>query len=150
MASWDWYIGTGRNDYAASGAMHNLVRGYKNRNFWVMETQPNNVNWTSVNNSLEPRETRALAWHAIGHGADAWLYWQWRSAYGGQEQYHGTLVDQANQPRPFYEDVKSVAADFAAVSPLLIDTVPAAQAALLYSFDSRWSIQNQRHHHDFD
>ncbi len=150
MATWDWYIGTGRNDYVASGAMHNLVRGYKRRNFWVMETQPNNVNWTSVNNSLEPRETRALAWHAIGHGADAWLYWQWRSAYGGQEQYHGTLVDQANQPRPFYEDVKSVAADVAEVSPLLIDTVPAAQAALLYSFDSRWSIQNQRHHHDFD
>jgi beta-galactosidase len=126
------------------------VRGYKNRNFWVMETQPNQVNWAGVNNSLEPCETRALAWHAVGHGADAWLYWQWRSAYGGQEQYHGTLVDQSGQPRLFYSDVKALAADFAAASPVLIDTVPAAQAALLYSFDSRWAIQNQRHHRDFD
>jgi beta-galactosidase len=59
-------------------------------------------------------------------------------------------VDQSGQPRPFYEDVKALAADFAAASPVLIDTVPAAQAALLYSFDSRWAIQNQRHHRDFD
>ena len=150
IATWDWYVGMGRNDYARSGAMHAIVRGYKNRNFWVMETQPNQVNWASVNNSLEPGETHALAWHAVGHGADAWLYWQWRSAYGGQEQYHGTLVDQSGQPRPFYSDVKALAADFAAGSPILIDTVPAAQAALLYSFDSRWALQNQPHHRDFD
>jgi beta-galactosidase len=150
IATWDWYVGTARNDYAISGAMHAIVRGYKNRNFWVMETQPNQVNWASVNNSLESGETRALAWHAVGHGADAWLYWQWRSAYGGQEQYHGTLVDQSGQPRPFYADVKALSDDFAAASPVLIDTVPSAQAALLYSFDSRWAIQNQRHHRDFD
>ncbi|MDQ2692186.1 MAG: beta-galactosidase, partial [Chloroflexota bacterium] len=150
IAAWDWYVGMGRNDYAVSGAMHAIARGYKNRNFWVMETQPNQVNWASVNNSLEPGETRALAWHAIGHGADAWLYWQWRPAYGGQEQYHGTLVDQSGQPRPFYSDVRALAAEFAAGSSILMDTVPAAQAALLYSFDSRWAIQNQRHHRDFD
>jgi beta-galactosidase len=150
LASWDWYVGMSRNDYAVSGAMHAIVQGYKNRNFWVMETQPNQVNWASVNNSLEPGETRALAWHAIGHGADAWLYWQWRSAYGGQEQYHGALVDQSGQPRPFYDDVRTLAVDIAAASPVLVDTIPAAQAALLYSFDSRWSIQNQRHHRDFD
>jgi beta-galactosidase GanA len=29
------------------------------------------------------------------HGADAVLYWQWRSAFGGQEEYHGTLIDQS-------------------------------------------------------
>src|SRR5688572_11487858 len=150
MATWDWYVGMGRNDYAVSAAMHSIVRGYKNRNFWVMETQPNQVNWAGVNNSLEPGETRALAWHAVGHGADAWLYWQWRSAYGGQEQYHGTLVDQSGQPRPFYSDVKDLAAEFAAASPVLIDTAPAAQAALLYSFDSRWVIQNQRNYRDYN
>jgi len=150
IASWDWYIGSGRNDYVVSGAMHNIVRGYKNRNFWVMETQPNTVNWSPLNNALRPGETRALAWHAIGHGADAWLYWQWRSAYGGQEQYHGTLVDQSGQPRPFYQDVLALGRDLSAASPVLANTVPAGEAALLYSFDSRWAIQNQRHTRNFD
>jgi beta-galactosidase len=150
LASWDWYIGTGRNDYAVSGAMHNLARSYKNRNFWVMETQPNNVNWSALNNPLEPGETQALAWHAIGHGADAWLYWQWRSAYGGQEQYHGTLVDQSGQTRPHYVDAQALGCDLAAVAPILVDTVPAGEVAFLYSFDSRWAIQNQCHTREFD
>jgi len=150
LASWDWYVGSGRNDYTRSGAMHEAVRGYKNRNFWVMETQPNNVNWSPLNNTLELGETRALAWHAIAHGAEAWLYWQWRSAYGGQEQYHGSLVDQSGQPRPFYADAQALGRELAAAAPVLANTVPAGQAALLYSFDSRWSIQNQRHARDFD
>jgi beta-galactosidase len=150
LASWDWYVGSGRNDFAASGAMHNVVRGYKRRNFWIMETQPGTVNWSPLNNSIEPGETRALAWHAIGHGADGWLYWQWRSALGGQEQYHGTLVDQSGQPRPFYHDAQAIGRELAAASPVLAGSVPVAQAALLYSFDSRWAIQNQRHAGDFD
>ncbi len=150
LASWDWYVGTGTNDYAFSGAMHNIARGYKNHNFWIMETQPNTVNWAALNNPLRPGETNALAWHAIGHGADAWLYWQWRSAYGGQEQYHGTLVDQSGQPRPFYFDAQALAADLKTASPLLEESAPVGEAALLYSFDSRWAVQNQRHSRDFD
>lgn len=150
LASWDSYVGMGRNDFAFSGAMHNVVRGYKGRNFWVMETQPGTVNWSPLNNSIEPGETHALAWHAIGHGADGWLYWQWRSAYGGQEQYHGTLVDQSGRPRPFYSDAQALGRDLAAASPVLAGSVPVAQVALLYSFDSRWAIQNQRHARGFD
>jgi len=34
----------------------------------------------------------AMAWQAIGHGADDVSYWQWRSALNGQEEIHGVLV----------------------------------------------------------
>jgi beta-galactosidase len=91
-----------------------------------------------------------MAWHAVAHGADAVLYWQWRSALGGQEQMHGTLVDQSGQPRPFYQEAQLLGRDFAAVSPLLVDSVPAANVAMLNSYDNRWSIHAQRHHRDFD
>ena len=50
IASWDWYVGTGHNDYTESGAAHDLIRGFKRRNFWLMETQPGSVNWSTVNN----------------------------------------------------------------------------------------------------
>jgi beta-galactosidase len=150
LASWDWYVGTGHNDYLSSGAAHDLVRGFKRRNFWLMETQPGNVNWSSVNNSLNKGEARAMAWHAVAHGADAVLYWQWRSAPNGQEQYHGTVVDQSGQPRPFYEEVQQLGHEFAAASPLLTDSTSTARAAIINSYDSRWSIQWQPHHRDFD
>jgi beta-galactosidase len=150
LASWDWYIGTGEHDYTATGAVHDLTRGFKRQNFWVMETQPGSVNWSPVNNMLDKGEARAMAWHAVGHGADAILYWQWRSALGGQEQYHGTLVDASGQPRPFYEEVQQLGRDFVAASYLLAGSRFSARAAILNSYDSRWSIQWQRHHRDFD
>ena len=150
LASWDWYVATGHHDYLTSGAKHDLTRGFKRRSFWLMETQPGNVNWSSINNTLNKGEARAMAWHAVAHGADAVLYWQWRSALGGQEQYHGTLVDQSGQPRPFYEEVQQLGRDFAAVSSLLAGSTIASKVALLNSYDSRWAIQWQRHHRDFD
>jgi beta-galactosidase len=150
LASWDWYVATGHHDYLASGAAHDLVRGFKRKSFWLMETQPGCTNWSPVNNMLNQGEARAMAWHAVAHGADAVLYWQWRSALGGQEQYHGTLVDQAGRPRPFYEEVRHLGQDLAAVADLLADSVSAARVALLHDYSSRWSIHWQRHHRDFD
>ncbi len=150
LASWDWYVGAGHHDYTATGAIHDLTRGFKRQNFWVMETQPGSVNWSPVNNMLNKGEARAMAWHAVGHGADGVLYWQWRSALGGQEQYHGTLVDQSGQPRPFYEEVQQLGRDFTAASYLLMNTRPIGRVAMINSYDSRWSIQWQRHHREFD
>jgi beta-galactosidase len=150
LASWDWYIGTGHHDYLKSGASHDLMRGFRRQNFWVMETQPGSVNWAPLNTSLAQGEGRAMAWHAVAHGADGLLYWQWRSALGGQEQYHGSLVDQAGKPRPFYAEVQQIGREFAALSPLIAGSTPKARVALLYDYDSRWSLGWQRHHQDFD
>lgn len=150
MASWDWYVPTGHHDYLKSGAVHDLTRGFKRRNFWLIETQPGNVNWVPINNSTNKGEARAMAWHSIAHGADAILYWQWRSALGGQEQYHGTLIDQSGQPRPFYEEAQMLGKQIRCVSNLLAGSKVQAQVAMLNSYDSRWSIEFQRHHCDFD
>lgn len=150
LASWDWYIGKGHHDYLSAGAPHDLTRGFKRRNFWVMETQPGNVNWSPLNNVLNKGEGRAMAWHAIAHGADAILYWQWRSALNGQEQYHGTLVDQSGQPRLFYQEVSQLGQDLQKVGPRLAGSSPQARVALLNDYDSRWSIHWQRHNRDFD
>ena len=150
LASWDWYAPSGHNDYLTSGAKHDLTRGFKQRNFWVMETQPGSVNWAPINSPLDKGEARAMAWHAVAHGADAVLYWQWRSALNGQEQYHGSLVDQSGQPRPFYKEVRQLGHEFATISPLLAGSRTSARVALLNDYDSRWSVQWQKHHRDFD
>jgi beta-galactosidase len=150
IASWDYYVGTGHHDYLSHGAIHDLTRGFKHKNYWVMETQPGSVNWSGINNMLNQGEGRVMAWQGVAHGADGILYWQWRSALGGQEQYHGSLIDQSGQPRPFYEEVKQLGKEFSSVSKLIAGSVPKARIAMLNSYESRWSIQWQRHHRDFD
>jgi len=93
---------------------------------------------------------RAMAWHAVGHGADAVSYWQWRSAPNNQEQYHGTIIAADGNPRPNYEEIAQLGQEFARAADLLRDTAPVAQAAILHSYDDRWSVDFQRHHKDFD
>jgi beta-galactosidase len=150
LASWDDYVGRGHLDAGDNGARHDLTRGFKRKNFWVMETQPGFVNWSPVNNALDRGEVRAMAWHAIGHGADCVAYWQWRSALSGQEQYHGVLVGADGTPVPLYEEVAQLGREFAKAEPLLSGTSPVSQVAILHSYDSRWAINNQRHNRDFD
>ncbi len=150
IASWDWYVGSGHHDFLTSGAGHDLVRGFKNKNFWLMETQPGNVSWSWANNTLNKGETRAMAWHAVAHGADAVLYWQWRAALNGQEQYHGTLLDATGQPRPIYEEIQRLGREFPKLAGLLDGASSKARIAILHDYNSWWSIQGQPHHRDFD
>ncbi|MFZ1973773.1 MAG: beta-galactosidase [Candidatus Acidiferrales bacterium] len=150
FASWDDYVGTGHVDPAWNGMANDLTRGFLQRNFWVMETQPGAVNWQKVNNFLNRGEVRAMAWQAVGHGADAVEYWQWRSALNGQEQYHGTLLGADGTPVPLYAEVSQIGEEFAKVQSAFRDTAPASQVALLQTYDSRWAIEFQKHTDKYD
>ncbi len=150
LASWDDYVGTGQLDPVRNGAAHDLTRGFLRKNFWVMETQPGFVNWSPDNNALNKGAVRAMAWHDIGHGADAVSYWQWRSALNGQEEYHGTLVGADGTPVPLYAEVAQVGKEFAKAGPALKGTSVHSEVAILHSYDSRWAINWQRHNKAFD
>lgn len=151
IAAWDEYVPDGHPDWAANALHHSVVRSYKRRNFWIMETQPGRVDWGPINRSLDPGQTRELAWQAVAHGADAVLYWQWRSALNGQEQYHGTLVGPDGTPMPIFDEIARTAAELHVAAQYLVGTTPApAEVALIYSQESRWSIEHERHSRDYD
>jgi beta-galactosidase len=150
IAAWDDYIATPEYDPATNGATHDLDRGFKQKNFWVMETEPAFVNWRKTNNPLDKGQVREMAWQAIGHGADALEYWQWRSALNGQEQYHGTLVGPDGEPVPVFDEVQQVGAEFEKTGSALSGTTPHSSVAILESYDSRWAIDFQRHAAAFD
>jgi beta-galactosidase len=150
LAAWDDYIGDGKIDPVANGMSHDVTRGFKNKNFWVMETQPGFVNWSSVNASLKPGDERALVWHDLGHGADAVLFWQWRSALNGQEQYHGTLIGADGTPVPLYPEVQRIGSELARLGPILQGTQVHSDVAILHSYESRWAIEWQPQSDKFD
>ena len=150
FASWDDYVGTGQLDLVKNGAAHDLTRGFLNKNFWVMETQPGFVNWSKNNNILDKGEIRAMAWHDVGHGAEAVEYWQWRSALNGQEQMHGTLIGADGLPVPLYAEVQQIGAEFAKAAPALAGTTVESQVAILQDYPSRWALDWQRHNQAFD
>lgn len=150
IAAWDDYISTDDYDYVENGARHDLTRGYKNKNFWVMETEPAFANWRKTNNALKKGEVRDIAWQAIGHGADVVEYWQWRSAPGGQEEYHGVLAGADGSPVPVYDEVKQTGEEFDKAGAALSGTSPHAEVAVINDYNSRWAINFQRHSAGFD
>lgn len=150
MASWDNYIPDGRPDWLDNAAQHDLVRGYKQRNYWVMETQAGHVDWVRVNRSLDPGQVREMGWQAVGHGADGLLYWQWRSAHNGQEQYYGVLAGPGGEPTYIFDEIARTGAEFERAAPVLLGTSPRSEVAMLFSYDSRWAIDKQRHHKDYE
>jgi beta-galactosidase len=126
------------------------MRGLKRENFWVIETQPGFVNWSSLNNSLNKGEVRAMAWHDIGHGADEVSYWQWRSALNGQEEMHGTLVGPDGEPEPVLAEVTQTAKEFAETQSVFRGTRVVSDVALLHDYESRWAINWQVHTQRYD
>lgn len=150
LASWDDYVGQGHLDAAKNAMLNDFVRGWKRQNFWVLETEPGSVNWAPVNNALWPGETRALAWQTIGHGADAVLYWQWRDALNGQEQYHGAIVGPDGKPLPIYAEIAQLGKDLELTREALAGTSPHAEVAILHDYDSRWAIDFQPHTKEYD
>ena len=90
-----------------------------------------------------------MAWHMIGHGSDAILYWRWRSAPTNQEQYHGCLLQQDGEPRPVYHEI-------AHVWPRAQDPESAVRwlrsrhdIALIDRWCERQTIKRQPHHKDY-
>jgi beta-galactosidase len=154
IAAWDDYIGSfgtsNDYDYDENGARHDLTRGYKQKNFWVMETEPAFVNWHKTNTALEKGQVRDMAWQAIGHGAETVEYWQWRANRNGQEQYHGVLVGIDGKPAPVYAEIQQVGDEFNKAGAALAGTSPHSDVAIVQSYDSRWAIDFQRHSVAFD
>jgi beta-galactosidase len=150
FVSWDPYAGPGHLNADKMGRVLDFCRGIQGKNFWVMETQPGTMLGPNVNVTLNRGEVRRMVWHQVGHGADAVLFWQWRSALGGQEQYHGTIVAPDGSPRPLYEEVKVIGAEFARAAQALAGTTPVAPVAMLDTYPDRWALELQKHHDAYD
>lgn len=150
IAAWDDYIASDHYDYIDNGARHDLTRGYKRKDFWVMETEPAFVNWRPTNTPLQKGQVRDMAWQAIGHGANTVEYWQWRANPNGQEEYHGVLVGIDGKPAPVYAEVQQTGKEFDEAGAALAGTSPHSQVAVIQSYDSRWAIDFQRHSAKFD
>ena len=150
FVAWDDYIGSGHLEPIAIGMSHDTMRGLKGQNFWEIETQPGAVNWAGVNNFLDKGEIRAMAWHAVGHGADEVSYWQWRSALNGQEEIHGALLGSDGTPLPLFDEIAQTRRSSPIPRPPSSDTSVVSQVAILNDYESRWAIDWQKHHNQFN
>ncbi len=134
------YIALSHFDPWRNGATNDLVRGWKQRPFWLLEMQPAFVDWAAVSSALAPGVVHDMIWQAIGHGAEGISFWQWRPGWGAVGQYHGSLVGPDTKPLPIYYEIQRAAAEVTKAENALAGTAPRSQVAILHDYDSRWAI----------
>ncbi len=103
---------------------------------WVMEQQVGPVNWTSENPQVPDGQVRLWLWQAALHGYDAVLYFRWRAARFGQEQYHSGILRHDGEPRRVVDELKTTMAEIHAAG----DVAPKPTVALLHSYKDAWAL----------
>lgn len=137
FVSWDNYP-------SSSAALpHDVMRGIRRQNFWVMEEKCGHAGWNTMGPIPRPGQVRAWAWQAVGHGADAIVFFRWRSCRSGTEQFWQGILNHDARPGRRYREIAQLGAELARLGPELDGTQPRCDAAILYSYDQIWALQIQ-------
>lgn len=130
-------------DPAAPALSHDAMRGLKGRNFWVMEAQSGPAGWEVVGLTPRPGETRLWAYQAVAHGADAIVFFRWRTCRFGTEEYWHGVLDHDGCPRRRYAEVKQMGQELARIGDAILGSEVRAEVAIVLSYDSRFAFQVQ-------
>lgn len=119
------------------------IRGLKGENFLITEAIMGAQGHDITGCLPRPGQAKLWSWQAMAHGCDGLLYFRYRGAAKGAEQFCYGLLDPDNVPRrrffeaqSFFSEVRQF--DAALSAPLR------AEAAILYDYDSLASFRIQR------
>ncbi|MCD9023139.1 beta-galactosidase [Cohnella silvisoli] len=124
---------------------HDMTRGFKQANYWVLEHQSGTPGAHILKVTPKPGELRRWTYQSIAHGADALLYFRWRTAVAGAEQHWHGILQHSGVPGRKYDEVRQVGAELAKLAPHLDGSIVCNQAAIIRCFDNDWVFDIQPH-----
>ncbi len=128
---------------------YDAMRGLKQKNFWVTEQQIGQGGWEMISMAPRPGEARLWAYQAIAHGADAILFFRWRTARYGTEQFWQGLLDHDARPTRRFTEIQGMGAELKRIGERIQGSRVRADVALLLSYDSRFAFKIQPNHSGF-
>ena len=128
---------------------HDTMRGLKRQNFWIMEQEAGPSGWELVSVPPRPGELRLWAYQSIAHGADAIVFFRWRTARHGTEQYWHGLLDHDGTPGRRYQEIKRMGAEIKRIGEMISGATIKPAVAMLQSYDSRFAFQIQQNNPQF-
>lgn len=149
IISWDAYPNYHDRDEPWSVAWNPIVyqsfvqdmcRGLRPGRPWLlMETTPSSANWMEVPKLKRPGIHRLTVLQSIAHGADGTLYFQWRAGRGGEEKFHGAVLENGcggSRSRVF-ADVRSATDALNNLAPVA-GSLARSQVAVGFDWDNWW------------
>ena len=154
FVSWDNYMRhqwdmKAEVDPSLAALSHDMTRGLKKQNFWVMEQQSGGGGWELVAVPPQPGEMRLWAYQSVAHGADGIVYFRWRTCRTGAEQYWHGILDHHGIPGRRYEEAAQMGHELQKIGPKIQGSRIKAQVAIMQSYDTRFAFQVQPNNPNF-
>lgn len=148
VISWDAYPAyhdraepwaTAWNPIVYQSFIQDLCRALRPDRPWLlMETTPSATNWMEVPKLKRPGIHRLTVLQSIAHGADSALYFQWRAGRGGEEKFHGAVIENSGGPGSrVFADVQSATEALARLAPVA-GSLGRAEVAVGFDWDNWW------------
>ena len=159
FASWDNYPGVVWSNTLGSRAIipsdtsfqHAAVRGYKRRNFWVLEQRSGQPGATRLlAPEARPGEIRLWTYQAIAQGADGISYFRWRTCRFGMEQFWHGILNHDGLPNRRYNEVRQIGKELDRIGREIAGQPVQSRVALIFSRELYWAFTIQPHHEKFD
>lgn len=125
-----------------------VVRSYKNQPFWIMEQQSGITGWETMGRAPEPGQLSAWAMQSIAHGADAIVFFRWRTCAMGTEQYWHGILPHSGNPGRRYEELQDFIHEMQPLMDNLQNSMIQSEVGLVFSFEQEYAFQIQPHHRD--
>ena len=143
---WDIREGVNESNLALS---HATMRGLKGQNFWLMEQQSGPGGWDILSVTPRPGELRLWAYQALAHGADGMIFFRWRTARFGAEQYWHGLLNHDGTPGRRFEELKVMGLELKRIGAEILGSKVEAEVAMLLDYDTRFAFQVQANNPQF-
>ncbi len=133
--------------YDASFAA-DVMRGLKQQNFWIMEQTAGPFGWEIFSRNPRPGEIKNICFQQIAHGADAQIWFRWRTCTAGREQYWHGLLGHDGKPLRRYLEAKQTASDIKKIEKYVTGTTVKSEVAFIYDYETIWALSYQPGYED--
>lgn len=125
--------------------------------YGVMELQPGQVNWGSINPQPLPGAVRLWLWSVFAGGSDFICTYRFRQPLYGTEQYHYgivgtdgvTVTPGGREFATFMEEIRALRSLSAPREHKPAD-YKARRTAILFNHENSWSIERQKQNHTWN
>lgn len=119
------------------------IRGLKQQNFWITEAIMGAQGHDVTGFLPRPNQAKMWSWQGIAHGCESMLYFRYRGATKGAEQFCYGILDADNvKGRKFYE-VQSLFAEARQYQKAFASPIK-SEVAIVYDYDSLAAFRIQR------
>lgn len=119
------------------------IRGLKRKNFWITEAIMGAQGHDVTGYLPRPNQAKLWSWQGMAHGCESLLYFRYRGAAKGAEQFCYGIIDADNRKGRKFREVQSFFQEVPRYARALEAPIH-SDVAIVYDYDSLASFRIQR------